>query len=737
MASYAQGDCSAILNSAHEFLKNGKYQKAVERYELLNIQCPNYVSAKVKEEWNYCKQQLNKTIPTMPSGQHVEVKQKPTSPANPEAIDVLNQYGRVKVSFDAGKMTPTCENLWNVIKQLEDYDTLGLQIEIPWCRDLYSLQLVERRIRNMSEIFIASGIDEARIVSKITMVDVLESFDGLSKDYDRDRIAEHITLINVEDGYNACDSAWLKIVELPKEIPFEIENKDHVPIKDLSDRLARMSISFRNYDDSPQIIDINDCVLTELSILKNNSTFHLLIEVYTHATEEAPATEEYIRDLCVRRANRLRDMYIQMGASPDKIETVCYSNKDPQDSHSPNNRAYVRFVEREESPKQSEEEDLADLRELSEALSDLKFCIFYIDSLGEVAEEGESICITRGTDSMDSIISILNKNKTLKLIVEGYYLAPKAYDRYLALRNAHWIRYMFIERGVSPDQIEYTIKKPQKEQGLQDPHSEECNAANLRIVKMGVQQKKPEEEGLLTEEDLSDIRELTDALSDIKFCFLYIDTLGVDVDSGGYIIMGGYNVSYDKVVEILNKNITLKLIVVYDLDLSDDFENAQYRANRVRDNFIEWGVNSDQIDCSVTFSRYGQGIDEFGSEECYSPTFRIVKREPQNIKILFDYDKDIPKIIDYKAIDEYADFLNNQSTYKLIVEGYTCDQGPEEHNRDLAQRRAIMVRKLFIEKGVDPILIETASYTVNDPQNRQNITNQNECDVAICRIVKR
>ena len=109
-------------------------------------------------------------------------------------------------------------------------------------------------------------------------------------------------------------------------------------------------------------------------------------------------------------------------------------------------------------------------------------------------------------------------------------------------------------------------------------------------------------------------------------------------------------------------------------------------------------------------------------------------------KILFDLDKDIPKIKDYNDnINRTVEILKANPQLKLIVEGYTCDLGSEQHNRDLAQRRANNVRKLFIQKGVNPDQIETASYTVNDPQNRQNITDpaREEHRAAIFRIVKR
>lgn len=109
-------------------------------------------------------------------------------------------------------------------------------------------------------------------------------------------------------------------------------------------------------------------------------------------------------------------------------------------------------------------------------------------------------------------------------------------------------------------------------------------------------------------------------------------------------------------------------------------------------------------------------------------------------KILFDLDKDIPKIADENDnIDKTVAILKKDPSLKLIVEGYTCDLGTEVHNRDLAQRRANKVRDLFIQKGVPAGQIETATYTTNDPQNHQNIQDprREEHRAAIFRIVKR
>jgi len=108
-------------------------------------------------------------------------------------------------------------------------------------------------------------------------------------------------------------------------------------------------------------------------------------------------------------------------------------------------------------------------------------------------------------------------------------------------------------------------------------------------------------------------------------------------------------------------------------------------------------------------------------------------------KILFDLDKDIPKITDYNDnIRRTVEILKKDRSLGLIVEGYTCDLGAEAHNRDLAQRRAIAIRKMFIDQGVYPEQISIAAYTANDPENKINIPDpsREEHRAAIFRIIK-
>ena len=109
-----------------------------------------------------------------------------------------------------------------------------------------------------------------------------------------------------------------------------------------------------------------------------------------------------------------------------------------------------------------------------------------------------------------------------------------------------------------------------------------------------------------------------------------------------------------------------------------------------------------------------------------------------NSKILFEIDKDAPKIDDAGFVAEAAEILNREQSLRLIIEGHTCDLGTEAHNRELALRRANAIHDLFIKQGVNPAQLGVVGYTVNDPENRFNVrdTRRPEQRVVIFRIEK-
>ena len=139
---------------------------------------------------------------------------------------------------------------------------------------------------------------------------------------------------------------------------------------------------------------------------------------------------------------------------------------------------------------------------------------------------------------------------------------------------------------------------------------------------------------------------------------------------------------------------------------------------------------------NVTPSIYAGGDNLTQSER--ENVYKLVN-SLSNAKILFDLDSDIPKIDNTNFIVETSNILKVEQSLHLIIEGYTCDLGTEDHNRNLATRRAEAIRNLFVQQGTDPSQIETAAYTIKDPESQLNIQNQKreEHRAVIFRIYKK
>jgi len=111
------------------------------------------------------------------------------------------------------------------------------------------------------------------------------------------------------------------------------------------------------------------------------------------------------------------------------------------------------------------------------------------------------------------------------------------------------------------------------------------------------------------------------------------------------------------------------------------------------------------------------------------------------IKILFDLDKDIPKLSERNKIDinRVVEILKAHQDLKVIVTGYTSPEGTVPHNQDLGNRRAQAVRMIFVDKGVSTDQISTRNFTAEDPQHRIDIPEKEwpEQRAVIFKIEKR
>jgi outer membrane protein OmpA-like peptidoglycan-associated protein len=74
--------------------------------------------------------------------------------------------------------------------------------------------------------------------------------------------------------------------------------------------------------------------------------------------------------------------------------------------------------------------------------------------------------------------------------------------------------------------------------------------------------------------------------------------------------------------------------------------------------------------------------------------------------VLFDTNSDMLKPGADEALGRVAQFMQNQSSTKLRIEGHTDSTGSGSYNQALSQRRAQAVARALMDRGVDPSRIQ-------------------------------
>lgn len=83
--------------------------------------------------------------------------------------------------------------------------------------------------------------------------------------------------------------------------------------------------------------------------------------------------------------------------------------------------------------------------------------------------------------------------------------------------------------------------------------------------------------------------------------------------------------------------------------------------------------------------------------------------------IYFEFDRAEIKPEFREIIEAHAQYLNNNSNTRVVLEGHTDERGTREYNMGLGERRANAVRQLFTLQGVASNQIETVSYGEERP----------------------
>ena len=87
----------------------------------------------------------------------------------------------------------------------------------------------------------------------------------------------------------------------------------------------------------------------------------------------------------------------------------------------------------------------------------------------------------------------------------------------------------------------------------------------------------------------------------------------------------------------------------------------------------------------------------------------------QLLPIYFDFDQASVRSDQFSRLEQNADYLNNNPSAKVIIQGNCDERGTNEYNLALAERRALNAKTYLIELGIDEYRIRTVSYGEERP----------------------
>jgi peptidoglycan-associated lipoprotein len=117
-------------------------------------------------------------------------------------------------------------------------------------------------------------------------------------------------------------------------------------------------------------------------------------------------------------------------------------------------------------------------------------------------------------------------------------------------------------------------------------------------------------------------------------------------------------------------------------------------------------------------SQYGSSMDENGTagdqaSDEYKKTHG--RSSEELLPIYFDFDQASIRNDQFFRLEQNADYLKNNSSTKVIIQGNCDERGTNEYNLALAERRALNAKTYFIELGIDEYRIRTVSYGEEQP----------------------
>ncbi|MFW5870214.1 MAG: OmpA family protein [Candidatus Sumerlaeota bacterium] len=114
-----------------------------------------------------------------------------------------------------------------------------------------------------------------------------------------------------------------------------------------------------------------------------------------------------------------------------------------------------------------------------------------------------------------------------------------------------------------------------------------------------------------------------------------------------------------------------------------------------------------------------EDVDVTRVPEETSPSGEVVEQEHLNLKIstdvLFDQNSSALSKTGSEKLGDVADVLSDYPDNRVVVIGYTSNEGSDAYNMDLSQRRAQVVRNELVRRGVSSSRIEAVGMGESNP----------------------
>ena len=110
--------------------------------------------------------------------------------------------------------------------------------------------------------------------------------------------------------------------------------------------------------------------------------------------------------------------------------------------------------------------------------------------------------------------------------------------------------------------------------------------------------------------------------------------------------------------------------------------------------------------------------EEFSQEPAIRGTEFDSKIVLETVYFSFD-SSSVPQSV-MKTLKENAQFLKDNPSINIVVEGHCDERGTTEYNLALGQKRAVKVKEYYVQLGISPDRIATISYGEEMPQDTRH-----------------